>query len=106
MERFYDNDPEKDDEEPFFDSNDDDDDDEELEEGEAVAIIDQQGIIDVMGLDLAQTELNQQLLGKAIEIAKQSWFWYFKSAEARMDEIEAIYKRLVKLTEDSKDEEE
>lgn len=104
MERFYDNDPDKE-KEPFFGSDDDDEDGEELE-GEVTAFIDQQGIIDVMHMDLAQTELNQQLLSKAVEIASQSWFWRFKSTETRMNEIETIYKRLIRLTEEPEEEEE
>jgi uncharacterized protein with gpF-like domain len=100
MERFYENDPD-DEKEPFFGDNDEDDDDDVIdEESDAVAFIDQQGIIDVMNMDLAQTELNQHLLSQAIEIAKQSWFWGFKSTDSRMKEIETIYKRLLKLTEE------
>jgi hypothetical protein len=101
MERYYDNDPDNE-KEPFFGS--EDDDNEEMEE-EAIAFIDQQSIVDMMHMDLAQTELNQQLLGKAIEIAKQSWFWCFKSPETKMNEIETIYKRLIQMTEDAKNDE-
>lgn len=95
MERFYD-----DDEEPIFGSNDDDDiDDEDDDDDDEIEFIDQQGIIDVMHVDLAQIELNQHLLGKAIEIAQRSWFWRFKSHERKMDEIEKIYQRLLQITD-------
>lgn len=112
MERFYDNDPDKE-KEPFFGGKDDDDDhdDDDMDDVEvdAIGFIDQQGIIDVMHVDLAQSELNQHLLQQAVEIAKQGWFWGFKSTETRMKEIEEIYKRLLKLTEETdegEDEEE
>ena len=108
MERYYNEDTDDKDKEPFFGDGDDDDDDEdgeEIMEGEAMAFIDQQGLIDVMHMDLAQTELNQHLLSKAIEIAEKSWFWCFRSSDYKMKEIEAIYKRLVKLTADESEEE-
>jgi hypothetical protein len=114
MERFYGDDSEKD-KEPIFGSgggggsdDNDDDDDEDFgdDDGETIAIIDQQNIIDVMQMDLAQTGLNQQLVAQAVEIARQSWLWWFKSTATRMAEIEAIYKRLLKLTEDEGEEDE
>ena len=109
MERYYNEDPDDKDKEPFFGDGDDDDDEdgdgEAIMEGEAMAFIDQQGLIDVMQMDLAQTELNQHLLSKAIEIAENSWFWCFRSSEYKMNEIEAIYKRLVKLTADESEDE-
>ena len=109
MERYYDNDPE-DEKEPFFgsgdDNDDDEDDDDEEMEAEAIAYIDQQSIIDVMNMDLAQSELNHDLLSKAIKIARQNWLWFFKSTDTRLNEIEKIYKRLLKLTEEGNLEEE
>jgi|694.fasta_scaffold08426_10 hypothetical protein len=95
MERFYNNEDDNDDDESFFGS--DDEFDQELT-GEVVGYIDQQGIINVMQMDLAQTELNQHLLSKAIEIAKDSWFWCFKSVSSRLTEIETVYKRLLEMT--------
>lgn len=103
MERFYDKNDKDDENEDddidglIFGDSDDDDDFEDEEEG--IAFIDQQGIIDVMQMDLAQVELNQQLLGKAMEIAKQNWLWYFKSANTRMKDIEMIYQSLLRITE-------
>ena len=47
---------------------------------------------------MAQSELNQYLLEKAIEIAKSSWFWGFKSTLNRLNEIETIYKKLFLIT--------
>lgn len=94
MERFYGNE-DGNHEDPFFGSNEDD----EFIEGEFVGYIDQQGILDVMHMDLVQSELNQSLLSKAIEVAKGSWFWVFKSPVTRLNEIEMIYQRLLKMTE-------
>lgn len=95
MERFYNNEDDDQDDESFFGSEDDFDDD---LAADVVGYIDQQGILDVMQMDLAQTELNQHLLSKAIEIAKGGWFWAFKSTERRLSEVEAVYKRLAIMT--------
>lgn len=97
MKRFYDDEPDKE-REPFFGSNDDDDDDDDYNE-ETIAFIDQQGMVDMMQMDLAHTELNQQLIDKAINVAKQSWLWGFRSAAFKVKEIEVIYNSLLKLTE-------
>lgn len=102
MERFYDNNSDDEDAEPFFGENDDDEDDDEIEDA---IFVDSTGIVDMMQMELAQTELNQQLLAQAVEIAKQSWFWNFKSATTRINEIEMIYKRLLHITDDEKKEE-
>jgi hypothetical protein len=108
MERFYDDDPEDKDKEPFFGSNDDDedDDDDDDDDGDEITIMDSHEIIDVMSLDLARAGLNQKLLNKAIKIAKQSWWWCFKSSSTKLEEIEKIYKRLLKLTDKEEEEEE
>lgn len=99
MERFYSNndDNNENDDESFFGSEDNFDD--ELD-GEIVGFIDQQGIIDVMQMDLAQNELNQSLLKQAIEIAKGGWFWAFKSTEKRLAEVESVYRKLSSMTSD------
>jgi uncharacterized protein with gpF-like domain len=99
MNRYYNEDPDET-PEPFFGSDDDDDgDNDEILEGDVVGIINQQDILDVMHMNLAQAELNQHLLSKAIEIAQNNWFWSFKSTKSKMREIEAVYKRLLKITE-------
>lgn len=100
MERFYNNNDEHDDEkESFFGSEDDDNFDDEDAVDEAIGFIDQQSILEVMQMDLTQSELNQNLLAKAIEFAKSKWFWSFKSNESRLKEIEMIYKRFSEMTE-------
>jgi hypothetical protein len=77
MERYYDknNEDEDDDDEkePFFGNEESDPDD--VPESIAAAQLSQQGIIDIMHVEIAQTELNQALLSKAMEIARQSWWW-------------------------------
>jgi hypothetical protein len=100
MERFYDNDPDKE-KEPFFGRNDDDDDDEDDDDDfdeEGIAFIDQSGMLDMMQMDLAQTELDHALINKAADIAKQSWLWYFKSHKTKMREIKSIFRELFKIT--------
>lgn len=97
MERFFNEDPDKDNE-SFFGNNDDDDDD-GIMEGEVIGFIDQQGILDAMHMDLQEIELNQNLLGRAIEIAESHWLWRFKSHATKLAEIEEIYHQLIKMTE-------
>ena len=99
MERFYNEDENEEDKDSFFDpeseeQDDDDDDDDDDEEEEVVGYIDQQGIIDVMNMDLAQTKLDQNILNKAIEISKSNWLWYFKGVEQKIKEIEKTFYKL------------
>jgi hypothetical protein len=101
MERFYNNNSDDEDkEESYF--GDDVYDDEEIEQ---ISYIDHQGILNVMQMDMAQSELNQHLLEKAITIAKSGWFWGFKSTLDRLNEIEMIYKKLFSITVDERDSE-
>ncbi len=88
MERYFNNDDEPD---KFFE---DDDDDEE----ENVAYVDQDGLLEVMQMDLTQNELNQALLAQAISVAEKSFFWRFRSTSSKMKEINEIYKRLMQMT--------
>lgn len=102
MERFYnDHNGNKDDNQndPSFFG--DDFDDDEIMDAEVVGYINQQGMIDVMHMDLAQTELNQELLDKSVDISKGSWFWMFMTTEDRLDDIERIYRRLLKMTDEN-----
>ena len=99
MERFF-----GDEENPEFKFDDDEfgtefETDFELEE-EAIAYIDKQDLLDVMHMDLAQSELNNAILSKAIEISQKSIFWYFRSSEYKRKEIEANYRWLLNLTDD------
>lgn len=96
MERFFNDEDEN---APEFQFQDDtfEEDEEMLEDG-TIAYIDKHDLLEVMQLDLAQTELSNNLLSKAVEIAEKSLFWRFRSAEYKMNQIELIYIRLVKIT--------
>ena len=77
----------------------------EFEDGdEAVAFIDQRDLLEVMHIDLAQSELNHILLSKAIDIAEKHIFWRFRSSTYKMDQIELIYKKLLVITEELEEE--
>lgn len=92
MERFYNSDENQDeDKDPYYEP------DEAEEESEVVGYMDQKGILDVMHMDLAQSELNQNLLNQAIEIAKSNWFWNFKNNSKKMSDIENIYQKLFNM---------
>lgn len=98
MERFYNEDEDDDEKNSFF--NPDSEGYEDDVEEEVVGYIDKQGIIDVMNMDLVQTKLNQHLLSKAIEIAQNSWFWYFKNNEQKLEEINSIFNKLANIIAD------
>lgn len=100
VKRFYNN--EDDDEQFKFE--DDTFDENEDEEGD-IAYVSSDNLVDMMHMDLAQTELNQHLLAKAIDIAKHSFFWRFRSTTTKMKEIKKIYKDLAEMTEEEKEEE-
>ncbi len=101
MDRFYYDDPDNENEHFFKPEQDDDDEDDEAVEfdGEVISFVDQQGMLDVMHMDLAQVELYQHLLAMAIEIAEKSWFWRFKGVKAKMEEIDIIYRRLIEMND-------
>jgi hypothetical protein len=102
VKRFYNN---EDDDEQFKFEDDTFDENEDEEEGD-IAYVSSDNLVDMMHMDLAQTELNQHLLAKAIEIAKHSFFWRFRSTAAKMKEIKKIYKDLTEMTEEEEKEEE
>lgn len=64
--------------------------------------VDQQDIMNVMQFDLSQIELNQYVLDKAVEIAASSFWWKFKSAAKRLEEINLIAVGLIKIIEGDK----
>lgn len=99
MQRFYNDDNKN----PLYDPDDDEDEDDESEfDHDIFSFMDQSDIIDTMNLDAVYFSL---LLEKSIEIAKDSWFWRFKSSDKKMEEIDKIYKKLTKFMEDNKKEE-
>jgi len=103
MERFFDNDPER--EHKFFESLHDEDDLEmELDE-DAIAYLDPEGVMQVMNIDLAHSELKHHLISKAVEICEKSFLWKFKGIKTKMREIHVVYEWLKLMTEDDPNEE-
>lgn len=69
----------------------------EDESGRNVEISIDTDVLGAMELDLAEVSLNHQLLDRAIKVAKQNVFWWFKSPAKKMKCIEKIYRRLDRL---------
>lgn len=97
----------------FYDPDDDDfnihNEDAELNDEElaaAYAFIDESDLAHAMQIDLAEQELDQEMMNKAIKIAKQNWFWSFKSNKKKMSEIEFIYTELNRIRNQQLEEEE
>jgi hypothetical protein len=99
MERFYNNE----DDEQYFE--DDTFDESEMDDEEAIAYVNSDDLVEMMHMEIAQSELNHHLLSKAIEIAKHSFFWRFRSITAKMKEIKKIYKDLAEMTDEEEKEE-
>jgi hypothetical protein len=104
MERFYDDDDQNDEKESFF--NEENQYYEEEDEEEIVGYMDQQGILDVMHMDIDQSKINQGILEKSINVAKSSWFWNFTNIDDKLKIIEKIFFKLTEITEKHKEEEE
>ena len=96
VERFYNNE----DDEQFSFEDDTFEDEYEETEGDAIAYVDSDDLISMMNMEIAQSELSHHLLSKAIEIAKQSFFWSFRSTATKMKEIKKIYQDLIEMTEE------
>lgn len=97
MERFFENDPER--EHKFFESLNEDELLNELDE-EGISFIDPEGIMQVMNIDLAHSELKHHLISKAVEICEKNFFWKFKGINTKMREIHTVYEWLRLITED------
>lgn len=107
MDRFYNEEPEN--EKPFFESqdnydeiDDDDDDDDDIYdlEEDTISLMQNQNLIDIMQLNLDRKRFKYKLIKKSIEIAKQNWFWKFRNASSKIQEIAIIFKTLMLLHED------
>lgn len=103
MDRFYNEDPEK--EKPFFGDDDDDEDDDiydddlyEAEE-ETLAFMNPE-----LHMEFSEINSKHHLLDKAVEIAQNNWFWAWKSAKSKMTEIAIIYHGLKIITDDEQPE--
>lgn len=107
MDRFYNEESEN--EKPFFESqdnydeiDDDDDDDDDIYdlEEDTISLMQNQNLIDIMQLNLDRKRFKYKLIKKSIEIAKQNWFWKFRNASSKIQEIAIIFKTLMLLHED------
>lgn len=104
MDRFF-NDDETNPEQFKFDDDEFGTEFEEMEEEETIAYIDKRDLLEVMHMDLAQSELHNTLMSKAIDIAEKSWFWRCRSAMYKTNQIELIYNRLIQIMLGPDDEE-
>ena len=99
MERFFENDPER--ENQFFDDlNEDEMLEMEMMNEEAIAYFDPEGVMQVMNIDLAHSELKHHLISKAVEICEKNFFWRFKGINRKMREIHTVYEWLKLMTEE------
>lgn len=101
MERFFENDPER--ENQFFESLNEE---ELLSELENEGLLDSEGILQIMNIDLAQNEFKHHLINKAVEICEKNLFWRFKNTNTKMREIHTVYEWLRLITEEKEDNEE
>ena len=104
MERFYDDDDQNDEKESFFNEENQYYEEENEEEEEIVGYMDQQGILDVMHMDIDQSKINQGILEKSINVAKSSWFWNFTNVDDKLKIIEKIFFKLTEITEKHKED--
>jgi len=58
-------------------------------------------ILGAMELDLAEINLSHQLLDRAVALAKQDLWWWFRRPAVKMRRVERIYRRLEYLTRTS-----
>ena len=45
-------------------------------------------LIGAMEVELAEIQLNQELLDRAMEVARQDWFWFFRSPIVKVRRID------------------
>lgn len=84
-----------------FDSNDDEDDDDFDAETEAemAEIIAESNRKREEEIELAEKQLRQELLEKAISVAKSSWFWGFYPNAVKLQKIAETFDMFEKLTD-------
>lgn len=93
MKRFFDNDP---DDQNFLSENEED---EPQLQAEFTAFINPEDFMNVMSMDIAQTQLNQQLLVVAADLARKSdWLWIFRSTAHQEEKIERMYFKLIEIS--------
>lgn len=89
-----------DDEEDQWDPNEDEDDDDEEEDEEFDEEFDDPDLeFEIERIEIANREINEQLLNDAIEICSKSWFWYFRKIDSKLEQIKKTYSVLKSLTD-------
>lgn len=97
MDRFYNSeDPEN--EKPFFGNNENSYDDDDDDDDESVTFLQGKDLFNVMQAGIDENKFIKNMLNKAINIAKKSWFWKFKSAKRKSMDIAVIYHTLMNLS--------
>jgi hypothetical protein len=61
------------------------------------AYIDKEDIISVMNMDIAESELNHNLLMQAIKVSEKSMFWKFLPEKYKVENIKSVYDKLKKV---------
>ena len=56
-------------------------------------------MMDYAQMDLMEIDLNQKLLNSALEIAKDSFVWYFMPINSKLKRIQLIYDKLTELVQ-------
>ena len=63
-------------------------------------------VIEIAGLDLANSDLNQHLVMSIIKMLRQSFWWRFRSLESQLLAIEKTFTRLHKMVQFRAEDEE
>jgi len=87
----------------FEDSDDPQDDNlfhdlDELNDSEYEQLIEHAEYVDLKNLNLAEYELNQKVLYKAIKLCEKNFFWSFKNPKSKIKLVVETYHILRKLT--------
>ena len=94
MKRFFNEDP---DDQNFLSS---EENEEQPLQAEFTAYINTEDFMNAMNMDLAQMQLNQQLLVLASELARKGdWLWCFRSTGHQEEKIERFYITLLEISE-------
>jgi len=81
-----------------------DDEENESESADRDRLVEELTFNDYEQYELMQTDINQKLLGEAVGIAKDTWFWSFMSLEYKMERIHSIYDKLSELVKNGGDD--
>jgi hypothetical protein len=96
MKRF-DFEGENDDEEFFEDEDDEDGEGKAMSPREYRELLDEEQMIQQESVELAYISLNQELIGKAISLCKNSFWWKFCTLDTQIGMISKVYDKLKKL---------